>query len=94
MSIEWENILPKKTELFPLAEKGKTVNTCDYYKGRNQGILDCLEVVKSAETRGEICKSLSVEEIEAILFEDDPQGARTPHGQAEAIHRAMTNKGG
>lgn len=81
MSIDWENILP---------EKWSTDEPhCDAF---NRCRYESLNALKAAEARGEICKPLSVEEIEAILFEDDPQGARTPHGQAEAIHRAMTNK--
>jgi len=89
MSINWESILPKKQE------DAVCCNECQgRVEGKNSMRDDCVEALKASEARGEICKPLSVEAIEKCIDDTmDKDITTTPHGLAEAIHRAMTNKG-
>ena len=57
--INWESILPKNKELHEC-------NGWSDMVAENSMRAECLRRLKAAESRGEICKPLSVEEIEDI----------------------------
>ncbi|HPV97956.1 MAG TPA: hypothetical protein PLZ78_09030 [Spirochaetota bacterium] len=91
MSIDWENILP---------EKWSTDEPhCDAF---NRCRYESLNALKAAETRGEICKPLSVSEIREIILEVEEHkfvmrenGIRGKTSQidlAQAIHNAQLSK--
>lgn len=91
MSIDWESILPNR------AGEERTER---YRFAYNMAIEDCLESLKAAEARGEICKPLSVSDIQPIITEwlmlhygNTALSVNNINKLAEAIHRAMTNKG-
>lgn len=90
--IDFESILPKR---LPMNHPNK--NARDLY---NKGIEDCRTSLQMAELGGEICKPLSVSDIEDIL--DNQLNVETrdtdayisgKDNAAHLIHRAMTNKG-
>jgi len=85
MSIDWENILP---------EKWSTDEPhCDAF---NRCRYESLNALKAAETRGEICKPLSVEDVINIACKfckepcDDIK-ARC-WDKAREVHNAMLGK--
>ncbi len=90
MSIDWENILP---------EKWSTDEPhCDAF---NRCRYESLNALKAAETRGEICKPLSVSDIEDILdnqlnmeTRDTDAYISGKDNAAHLIRNAMLNKEG
>lgn len=86
--ISWESILPKK---YP-DDRVLGVKERDFI------IDDCLEALKAAEARGEICKPLSVEDVInlACKFCKEPCDDIKARcwDKAREVHKAMLNREG
>lgn len=96
--INWESILPKKKTVVgdettnELGYSNEYIIAGTYNIARNE----CLQALKAAEVRGEICKPLSVPSIMDLVIDNSmgtlTLGGAVPYAIALAIHNAMMNK--